>query len=215
MLEKYISVFKCGQAEIIEKKSRFIASVSPVENEQDTLEFINNIKKKYYNANHNVFAYQIGEKNEIQRQSDDGEPSGTAGKPVLDVLKGEDIKNTVIVVTRYFGGTLLGTGGLVKAYGQCAKKGIVSAGLCENILYKTISVKVGYELSGKIEYYLMNEENIIKDKFYTDNVEFVIFTKFKSCEKTIKSITEITSGKALIKQGEDKYIKFVDGNAYY
>ena len=123
MLEQYKTVLEQGQQEIVEKKSRFIATVRPVKTEEEAKSFIEEIKKIYWNATHNVFAYQIGERNEIQRFSDDGEPQGTAGMPVLDVLQREDIKNTAIVVTRYFGGTLLGTGGLVRAYGKSAKEG--------------------------------------------------------------------------------------------
>ena len=121
MLKKYKTILTQAEAEIVEKKSRFIATVRPVKTEEEAKAFIEEMKKKYWNATHNVFAYQIGERNELQRFSDDGEPQGTAGMPVLSVLKGEDIKDTAIVVTRYFGGTLLGTGGLVRAYGHSAK----------------------------------------------------------------------------------------------
>ena len=114
MLEDIIkTTVKPGYAEITEKKSRFIAHTRPVKSEEEARAFIEEIKKKYYDARHNVFAYQIGEKNELKRFSDDGEPQGTAGMPVLSVLSSEDIKNTAVVVTRYFGGILLGTGGLV------------------------------------------------------------------------------------------------------
>ena len=116
MLEKYKVVYKGGQDEIIEKKSRFIATVAPVESEEKALAFIEAMKKKYWDARHNCFAYVIGERGQLAGCSDDGEPSQTAGKPMLDVLLGEEIRNIVVVVTRYFGGTLLGTGGLVRAY---------------------------------------------------------------------------------------------------
>ena len=121
MLKNIKTILAQAEAEIVEKKSRFIATVRPVKTEEEAKAFIEEMKKKYWNATHNVFAYQIGERNELQRFSDDGEPQGTAGMPVLSVLKGEDIKDTAIVVTRYFGGTLLGTGGLVRAYGHSAK----------------------------------------------------------------------------------------------
>ena len=129
MLKKYKTILTQAEAEIVEKKSRFIATVRPVKTEEEAKAFIEEMKKKYWNATHNVFAYQIGERNELQRFSDDGEPQGTAGMPVLSVLKGEDIKDTAIVVTRYFGGTLLGTGGLVRAYGHSAKEGLLAAGI--------------------------------------------------------------------------------------
>ena len=105
-------VYEGGEGELIEKKSRFIATVRPVESEEEALEFIAAMKKKYWNATHNCSAFVVGENQELQRCSDDGEPQGTAGRPMLDVLLGEEIHNAAVVVTRYFGGTLLGTGGL-------------------------------------------------------------------------------------------------------
>lgn len=118
---------KAGEGELIEKKSRFIATVKPVDSEDEALEFIAGLKKKYWNATHNCFAFVIGERQEIQRCSDDGEPQGTAGRPMLDVLLGEDVHNVAVVVTRYFGGTLLGTGGLVRAYSRSVQEGLNKA----------------------------------------------------------------------------------------
>ena len=147
MLKKYKTILTQAEAEIVEKKSRFIATVRPVKTEEEAKAFIEEMKKKYWNATHNVFAYQIGERNELQRFSDDGEPQGTAGMPVLTVLSGEEIKNTVIVVTRYFGGTLLGTGGLVRAYGKAAKEAVLAAGIAEINTFERFSVKCSYNLS--------------------------------------------------------------------
>ena len=124
MLEEYRTVYEGGRGEIVEKKSRFIATVRPVKKEEEALAFIEEMRKKYWDATHNCFAYVIGERREIMRCSDDGEPGGTAGKPMLDVLLGEKLYNTAVVVTRYFGGTLLGTGGLVRAYSKAAQEGI-------------------------------------------------------------------------------------------
>ena len=124
---KYKVVYEGGEDEIVEKKSRFIATVIPAESEEEALEFIEAMRKKYWNATHNCFAYVIGQRNELQRCSDDGEPSGTAGRPMLDVLLGEEIHNVAVVVTRYFGGTLLGTGGLVRAYSASTQAGLASA----------------------------------------------------------------------------------------
>ena len=150
MLKKYKTILAQAEAEIVEKKSRFIATVRPVKTEEEARSFIEELKKKYWDATHNVFAYQIGERNEIQRFSDDGEPQGTAGMPVLNVLKGEDVKDTAIVVTRYFGGTLLGTGGLVRAYGKAAKEGLLTAGIAELVLYSRYFVTVDYTDSGTV-----------------------------------------------------------------
>ena len=124
MTEQYQTVYEGGTGEIVEKKSRFIATVRPVETEEEALAFIEEMKKKYWDARHNCFAYVLGERQEIMRCSDDGEPSGTAGRPMLEVLLAEEIRNVAVVVTRYFGGTLLGTGGLVRAYSQAVKAGL-------------------------------------------------------------------------------------------
>ena len=124
MLKQYKTVLRGGEGEIVEKKSRFIATVIPIKDEQEAIAFIESMKKKYWNATHNCYAYVLGERFEIQRFSDDGEPGGTAGKPMLDVLLGEEIHNTAVVVTRYFGGTLLGTGGLVRAYSKATQEAV-------------------------------------------------------------------------------------------
>ena len=168
MLAEYTTILNGAEAELIEKKSRFIATVRPVKDENEAKAFIGEMRKKYWDATHNVFAYQIGERNEIQRSSDDGEPQGTAGKPVLDVLMGGDIKNTAVVVTRYFGGTLLGTGGLVRAYGRSAKLGIEEAGIAKVRHYKECSVTTDYTTAVKIQYEITTGEYILKDTLYTD-----------------------------------------------
>ena len=126
MLPEYRTIYQGGEDEIVEKKSRFIATVIPVENEEEALEFIEKTKKKYWDARHNCFAYVIGERGQLQRCSDDGEPNGTAGKPMLDVLLGNELRNVAVVVTRYFGGTLLGTGGWFGLFTSCESR---SAGI--------------------------------------------------------------------------------------
>ncbi len=205
ILEKYNTVKGSGQAEIVEKKSRFIAHVMPVKSEKEALENIERIKKQYWDARHNVFAFQIGERNQIQRFSDDGEPSGTAGMPVLEVLKGDDIKDTLIVVTRYFGGTLLGTGGLVRAYGKAAKEGLLAAQVVERVLYSEISVLADYNLSGKVQYEILKEGHILEDTIYTQNVEFKVLCEVARADAFVKNIVNVTSGQAIITVGENKY----------
>ena len=195
----YRTILENGQAEIIEKKSRFIASVKPIKDEDDAKTFIDEIRKKHWNATHNVFAYQLGEKNEIQRFSDDGEPQGTAGKPVLAVLLGEDIKNCCIVVTRFFGGTLLGTGGLVRAYGKCAKEGLYKAQIIEVAVYKEFSILVDYSLQGKIQYKILEGGYTIKDTIFTDKVEFVVMVEEGKKEGFAKEIINTSSAKADVK----------------
>ena len=184
MLKKYKTILTQAEAEIVEKKSRFIATVRPVKTEEEAKAFIEEMKKKYWNATHNVFAYQIGERNELQRFSDDGEPQGTAGMPVLSVLKGEDIKDTAIVVTRYFGGTLLGTGGLVRAYGHSAKEGLLAAGIAELVLYRKYSVLAAYPDSGQVQY----------DTSYTEQVEFIVLVETDAADSFEKKMTEIFCG---------------------
>ena len=124
-------LYKGGEGELIEKKSRFIATTRPVESEEEALAFIAEMKKKYWDATHNCSAFVIGDRQQIQRCSDDGEPQGTAGRPMLDVLLGEDIHNMAVVVTRYFGGTLLGTGGLVRAYSKSVQVGLEASEVIE------------------------------------------------------------------------------------
>lgn len=128
----YKVVYKGGSGEIVEKKSRFIATVQPVESEEEAVSFIHAVKKQYWDASHNCSAFTIGRNHELTRCSDDGEPSQTAGRPMLDVLLREDIHNAAVVVTRYFGGTLLGTGGLVRAYQKCTQEGLAGAVVIEN-----------------------------------------------------------------------------------
>lgn len=198
MIGKFKTILNEGTAEIVEKKSRFIASVRPVKTEEEARTFIEEIKKKYWDARHNVFAYQIGERNEIQRFSDDGEPQGTAGMPVITVLSGEDIKNCCIVVTRYFGGTLLGTGGLVRAYGKSAKECLLNAGIAEITTFRKYSISTEYAMQGKIQYEIMQGEYIIKDTVFTDKVEFIVLVEEEKVEKFESSITDISAGKAKI-----------------
>ena len=152
------------------------------------------MKKKYWNATHNVFAYQIGERNELQRFSDDGEPQGTAGMPVLSVLKGEDVKDTAIVVTRYFGGTLLGTGGLVRAYGHSAKEGLLAAGIAELVLYRKYSVLAAYPDSGKVQYEILQDGHELFDTIYTEQVEFIVLVETDAADSFEKKMTEIFRG---------------------
>jgi len=206
MIDKIKTINNYSEIEIVEKKSRFIANAAPAETEKQALEFIEKIKKKYWNARHNVFAYQIGEKNQIQRCSDDGEPSGTAGKPILEIINGEELKNIVVVVTRYFGGILLGTGGLVRAYSKSAKEAIIQAGIIEKILYKQINVKVDYSISGKVKYETLQQKQIIHDTIYTDKVEFIIYTQEDKADAFIKQIINITNANAEIINGKSFYL---------
>ena len=211
MIENYKTIYKGNEAEIIEKKSRFIATVRLVESEEEALTFLEEMRKKYWNATHNCFAYAIGERQEILRCSDDGEPSGTAGKPMLDVLIGEELHNVAVVVTRYFGGTLLGTGGLVRAYTDATRAGIENSDIVEKIPGRRVDIAMDYTDLGKLQYLLAQNEVLTEDTEYTDKV--IIHALFPESDKEMlkKKITEATSGRVMTQEGEEVYFGTVDG----
>ncbi len=197
-----------GEGEIVEKKSRFIATVRVVESEEEAQAFIEEMKKKYWDARHNCSAFVIGAKGELTRCSDDGEPSGTAGRPMLEVLLGSEIRNIAVVVTRYFGGVLLGTGGLVRAYTQAVQEGIKNcetAMMCYGVRYR---LTTDYNGVGKI-LYLLSEYGISQENAdYGENVELQVMVSVDKADKLIKDITEATSGKTVITELERTY--FID-----
>ena len=168
METEYRTVYKGGEGEIVEKKSRFIAAAAPVRSEEEALQFIESVRKRYWDARHHCYAYVIGERGELQRCSDDGEPGGTAGKPILEVITGEEIRNVVLVVTRYFGGTLLGTGGLVRAYSSAAKEGLASSVIITKIPGVKLHIGTDYTGLGKIQYILGQRGLETLDAAYTE-----------------------------------------------
>lgn len=206
MLPEYRTVMNSATAEFEEKKSRFIANVKPVCNENDAIEFINSLKSKYWNASHNVYAYSINNDTLIQRFSDDGEPSGTAGMPVLEVIKRMGIQDVVVVVTRYFGGTLLGASGLIRAYSKSAAMGLESAEVVTRKLCFHVDIVVEYTLFGKLQNMLMTNNNIIKDIQYGQDVELCVLIEVGKEEELMKDITENTNGRAIVDIGEKTYI---------
>ena len=196
---------------MFEKKSRFIATVRPVKTEEEALTFIESMKKKYWNATHNCFAYVIGERSQVQRCSDDGEPSGTAGKPMLDVLLGEDIHDVVVVVTRYFGGTLLGTGGLVRAYGGAVKAGLEASTVIVKLHGAKIRVKTDYTGLGKIQYILGQQGILIVNSVYTDSVELEFLLTDDQIEMIRSEVIEGTNGQAQFEVEDACYFAKIDG----
>lgn len=202
---EYKTISKISECMIVEKKSKFIASVFPVDNEPLALEYLSKVKSKYPDATHHVYAYIIDENN-IFRYSDDGEPSGTAGMPVLDTIRKEGIVDCLVVVTRYFGGTLLGTGGLVHAYGASAKEGLLKSEIITRCLCNIVSVRVDYSLSGKIQYKAASENYIVEDTIYGEDVEFLICIKPEETQRFIKDIADLTNGKAVMEITDNKYI---------
>ena len=212
MLERYKILYSGGVGELVEKKSRFIATVRPADTEEEALLFIEEMRKKYWDASHNCYAYVIGDRAQVQRCSDDGEPSQTAGKPMLDVLLGEEIRNICVVVTRYFGGTLLGTGGLVRAYSGAVQEGLKESSIVEKCLGRRLQVISDYNWAGKLQYLAAQEELAVLESEYTDRVAFTYLVPVGDVARVQKKITETTNGQALIEdQGEVWYGLLEDG----
>lgn len=195
-------VYKGGQGEIVEKKSRFIATIRPVENEDEAVAFINEMKKKYWDARHNCSAFVIGANQELTRCSDDGEPAQTAGRPMLDVLLREDIHNAAVVVTRYFGGVLLGTGGLVRAYQKAVQEGLAHCELIEKREGIRLQIGTDYNGLGKLQYLFGQSKIAILNTEYAADVKMEILVPVTQKESVQKAIIEQTSGAAKLDWGE-------------
>jgi len=206
MLTNYYTLQDIGSASIIINKSEFIAHAKEVKTEAEALEFINSIKKKYYNATHNCYAYVIGENDQFQKANDDDEPSGTAGKPILELIKKIALKDTVVVVTRYYGGIMLGAGGLIRAYGKAAKEGILAAGVVERALYHKLHLSVDYSWYGKIENEMNNRGYTIHQAEFLDNVLLTILAADGEEEALQKLLVNITNGQAAVSLGESIYV---------
>lgn len=203
----YKIVYKAGTGEIVEKKSRFIANVYSVENEEEVTSYINAVKKQYWDAKHNCYAFVIGDRNQIQRCSDDGEPAGTAGKPILDVILGNEVHNCLIIVTRYFGGTLLGTGGLVRAYGQASKNGLENSVILEKNIGNILKIDTDYNGLGKIQYIAAQMNLFILDIEYSDIVIITIVIYIEMMNAFEIKVIEATAGKvALENKGEQCFV---------
>ena len=210
-MSNYKSIHEEGRDEIIINKSKFIGSACPVETEEEALEFIDRIKKEFKDATHNVYAYVLGGNSNIQRYSDDGEPSGTAGMPVLNVIKQENLKNTAVVVTRYFGGVLLGAGGLVRAYTKGAKIALNSGIIVDKNLFYDVKFKLDYTFLGKMDNELLKNNFIVVEKIYEEQVVFKLISENENLEKITALVNEITSGKAEITVGQAAYLSIKDG----
>lgn len=214
MLESYKTLLEGGTGEIVEKKSRFIATVRLVETEEEALAFIEEMKKKYWDARHNCYVYSVGMNREYTRCSDDGEPSGTAGRPMLDVILGEDIYNVAVVVTRYFGGILLGTGGLVRAYSKAVQEGLRGSRIIEKQYGISLEVATDYTGLGKIQYIAGERKLPILDSEYTDKVILRLLVPAGEVASVQKAITEGTSGRAKMKKEKDLYFAVLDGEVH-
>ncbi|MCD7034460.1 YigZ family protein [Metabacillus sp. GX 13764] len=207
MLPHYYTVKGTGEHELIIQKSRFICHISRAVTEEEAQAFIQRIKKQHMNANHNCSAYLIGENDSIQKASDDGEPSGTAGVPMLEVLKKRNLKDTAAVVTRYFGGIKLGAGGLIRAYGKSVSEGLNAIGIVERKLMQVMHTTIEYTLLGKAENELRSSIYEIKEIHYLDQVEIETYVAEDATQEFCDWMTELTNGKCSIKEGLVTYLE--------
>ncbi|AGE23718.1 MULTISPECIES: YigZ family protein [Geobacillus] len=205
MLQTYYTVKGYGEREIVIEKSRFICYINRAETEEEAVAFIQQIKKKHWDATHNCSAYLIGEHDQIQKANDDGEPSGTAGVPMLEVLKKKGVKDTVAVVTRYFGGIKLGAGGLVRAYSRAVSEGLNAAGIVERRLMRVMHVTIDYPWLGKVENELRSSVYTIKNIQYADRVTFDVLVPEDGQSSFGEWMTELTNGRADIQAGAMEY----------
>ncbi|GIM45673.1 IMPACT family member YvyE [Collibacillus ludicampi] len=211
MIPSYRTIHGYGEETIIIKKSKFIGYAMPVTSEEEAVAFIEEIRKKHWDATHNCYAYQIGYHDEIQKSSDDGEPSGTAGKPILEVIKKERLKNVVVVVTRYFGGIMLGAGGLVRAYGQTAASGLKAAGIVTRLLCNQVHISIDYTWLGKVEHEMRAHQFLIHHIDYAERVHVTAWVPVDDTDRLVNLLTNATSGRAEITIGDSLYAS-VDEN---
>ncbi|MFS0559830.1 YigZ family protein [Terribacillus sp. 179-K 1B1 HS] len=207
MLTTYFTVKTEGSHEIVIQKSRFIGHVKRVETEEDAIAFIQKIKKEHKDATHNCSAYMIGEHDLIQKASDDGEPSGTAGVPILEVLKKKGLKDTAVVVTRYFGGIKLGAGGLIRAYSGSASQSIDEIGVVKRQLMQLAEIHIDYTLLGKVENELRQSPYTLRTIDYADRVVLHVAMQSGKEEEFQSYVTDMTNAQAEISFGGQEYIE--------
>lgn len=203
MLDKYTTIEKEVNGEIVEKKSKFIANIFPVENEEEALKKLEEVRKHHRDARHNVFVYRIA--NGVERASDDGEPSGTAGVPILDILRGMNLQNVLVVVTRYFGGILLGTGGLVRAYVDSTKEALKEAKMKQRLLKTEYQVEIPYSYFDKISHFCRKQGYEITNSIYEENIKIFVVVEKNIEDEFKKQITEISDRIANIEVKKDAY----------
>ena len=208
MRQDYKTIKSYGESEIIISKSRFITYVSRAETENEALLFIDKIKKIHPNATHNCSCYMVGEHDQIQKANDDGEPNGTAGVPMLEVLKKQKLKDTVVVVTRYFGGIKLGGGGLIRAYGKATTEGIQAAGVVECKLHHLMKVSVDYVWLGKLENEIRNSTYSLKEIQYGENVELFVYVANEDQDTFTEWMTELTNAQNETSSIEQLFLEF-------
>lgn len=208
MRADYRTVKSYGESEINIQKSRFLTYVKRTETEEEAIDFINEIKKMHHTATHNCSAYMVGEHDEIQKANDDGEPSGTAGVPILEVLKKQALKDTTVVVTRYFGGIKLGSGGLIRAYGRATSEGIAATGVVERRLHHLMKVAIDYTWLGKVENEVRQSPYPLKEITYTEGVELYLYVPIAEESAFTDWITELTNGQSEVSSVGNEFLEF-------
>ncbi len=205
MTSKYLTIKDSAIAEYEISRSRFIAYLERVSSEAAAIEFIAKIKKKHWDARHHCYAYIIGEKSNLQKADDDGEPSGTAGKPILEVLKKNELTDTIVVVTRYFGGIKLGAGGLIRAYGTAVTTALGIAEIVEKAVFTRVSITIDYSLLGTLENNLHLENYIIETKEFTDKVTLIVLVPKETASILITNLMNWTASRCIITTLNDIY----------
>lgn len=205
-MKYYKTVKQQGSKEVIIKKSRFIGHSKPVSTEEEAIQFIAEINKSHTSASHNCFAYVVGERDQFQKQSDDGEPSGTAGKPIMEVIKNQNLKNIAIVVTRYYGGIMLGAGGLIRAYTDGAVAGIEAGEPLYQVLHQEVKIEIDYTWWGKIENELRAQKVLVSDTEFTDQVIVFCLPIASEVDHFMSWLTELTQGQGKLTLGDNKFI---------
>ncbi|MDW0116904.1 YigZ family protein [Sporosarcina thermotolerans] len=208
MRADYKTVKLSGESELVIQKSKFLTYVRRVETEEEALDFIQEIKKMHHTATHNCSAYIIGEHDQIQKANDDGEPSGTAGFPMLEVLKKQGLKDTAVVVTRYFGGIKLGGGGLIRAYGRATTEGIAATGVVERKLHQLMKVSIDYTWLGKVENEVRQSPYPLKEILYEEDVSLLLYVPTDHSNEFIEWITDLTNGQAEISTESNTFLEF-------
>lgn len=201
-MDCYHTIYKSGTGEIIEKKSRFIAEAYPVSGEEEAFSHLEKVKKRYWDARHHCWAYVIGKNPSMERMSDDGEPGGTAGKPILEMIRGKALTDVFIVVTRYFGGTLLGTGGLVRAYTSAAAEALSHTEIITRIHGFKLKITIDYTGLGKLQYLIGQRGLAVLDTVYTDQVELFVLVPDEEERELMKAVMEGTNGQAVMEKQE-------------
>lgn len=214
MKEAFKTIYEGGIGEFVMKKSRFIATVCPVETEDSAIEVIEGLKKKYWDASHNCSAYIIGTENPLMRCSDDGEPSKTAGRPMLDVLLSQELTNLVVVVTRYFGGTLLGTGGLVKAYQSAVLEGLSNSCIITKELGVRLKITTDYNMIGKIQYLAGQEHMTILSSSFTELAQLTLLVPPSRMDFMKKKIAELSNGSAILEMLGETYHSLINDEVH-